>query len=127
MKIKKMNTALWITQGILAAMFAMAGVMKSTQSIDKLVKSGVTWTERFPLTTVRIIGVSELLGALGLILPWLLNIVPMLTPVAAAGLTLVQFLAIFHHAKHKETKAIIFNIILLLLTAFVAYGRFNSL
>ncbi len=123
----KMNTILWITQGILAAMFAMAGTMKSTQPIDKLLKSGVTWADRFPLTTVRMIGVSELLGALGLILPWLLNIVPILTPVAASGLALVQLFAIFHHAKHKEGKAIVFNIVLLALAAFVAYGRFNSL
>lgn len=122
-----MNIALWITQGILAAMFAMAGVMKSTQPIDKLLKSGVTWADRFPLTTVRLIGLCELLGALGLILPWLLNIVAVLTPVAALALAFVQLLAIFHHAKHKESKAIVFNIVLLSLAAFVAYGRFNSL
>lgn len=122
-----MNTALWIAQVLLAAMFAMAGVMKSTQPVDKLLKSGVTWADRFPLTTVRIIGASELLGALGLILPWLLNIVPVLTPVAAAGLAFVQLMAIFHHAKHKESKAIVFNIVLMSLAAFVAYGRFSSL
>lgn len=122
-----MNTALWITQGILSVMFAMAGVMKSTQPIDKLLKSGVTWADRFPLTTVRIIGLSELLGALGLILPWLLNIAPVLTPVAASALAFVQLLAIFHHAKHKESKAIVFNIVLLSLAVFVAYGRFTSL
>lgn len=122
-----MNIALWIIQGILAAMFGMAGVMKSTQPIDKLVKSGVTWADRFPVTTVRIIGASELLGALGLILPWLLNIAPVLTPVAAAALAAVQVLAIAHHAKYKEGKAIVFNIVLLSLAAFVVYGRFISL
>lgn len=121
-----MNTALWITQGILAAMFAMAGLMKSTQPIDKLVES-VTWADRFPFTTVRLIGTVELLGALGLILPWLLNIVPVLTPIAATALALVMVLAIVHHAKHKESKAIVFNIVLLSLAAFVAYGRFSSL
>jgi hypothetical protein len=122
-----MNTALWIIQSILAAMFAMAGVMKSTQSIDKLLKSGISWADRFPLSTIRIIGLSELLGALGLILPMLLNIVPILTPVAAFALASVQLLAIFHHAKHNESKAIVFNIVLLSLAAFVAYGRFTSL
>lgn len=122
-----MHTALWITQGILAAMFAMAGIMKSTQPIDKLLKSGVTWADRFPLSTVRIIGSSELLGALGLILPWLLNIIPVLTPVAASALAFIQLLAIFHHAKHKESKAIVFNIVLLTLAAFVAYGRYTSM
>ncbi len=122
-----MNTALWIAQGILAAMFLMAGVMKSTQPIDKLLKSGVTWADRFPLTTIRIIGLSELLGALGLILPWLLNILPGLTPVAASALAFIQLMAIFHHAKHKESKAIVFNFVLLSLATFVAYGRFTSL
>ncbi len=119
-----MNIALWIIQGIFAAMFTMAGLMKATQPIDKLAKS-VTWADRLSFTTVRFIGVMELLGALGLILPWLLNIVPILTPVSASGLALVQFLAIFHHAKHKENKAIMMNIILLTLAAFIAYGRFN--
>jgi uncharacterized protein with PQ loop repeat len=123
----KMNTILWIIQGILAAMFAMAGTMKSTQPIDKLLKSGVTWADRFPLTALRLIGVCELLGALGLILPWLLNIVPVLTPVAATALAFLQLLAIFHHVKHKEGKAVAFNIVLLVMAAFVAYGRFNSL
>ena len=122
-----MNTTLWIVQGILAAMFAMAGVMKSTQPIDKLLKSGVTWADRFPLTNIRIIGASELIGALGLILPWLLHIVPVLTPVAASALAFVQLMAIFHHAKHKETKAIVFNIVLIALALFVAYGRFSCL
>jgi uncharacterized membrane protein YphA (DoxX/SURF4 family) len=122
-----MNTTLWIIQALLAGMFAMAGVMKSTQPVDKLLKSGVSWVDRFPLANVRLIGISEFLGAVGLVLPWLLNILPVLTPVAASGLAIVQLLAIFHHAKHKEGKAIVFNIVLFALAAFVAYGRFNGL
>lgn len=118
-----MNIALWIIQGILAAMFGMAGVMKSTQPIPQLVKS-VTWADRFPVTTVRFIGAVELLAAIGLILPWALQILPILTPIAASGLGLVMVLAIFHHAKHKENQAIVFNLVLLALAAFVAYGRF---
>ena len=121
-----MNTTLWVLQGILASMFVMAGIMKSTQPIDKLVKS-INWVDRFPVKTVRFIGTAELLGAIGLILPLLLNIAPALTPIAAIALATVQFLAIFHHAKHKEGKAIVFNIVLLAMTAFVAYGRFISL
>ena len=118
-----MNITLWIVQGILAAMFAMAGIMKSTQPIDKLAKTG-PWATRFPATTVRLIGVSELLGAIGIILPWLFNIAPVLTPLAASGLALIQLFALFHHAKHKEGKAIVFNIILMSMAAFVAFGRF---
>lgn len=122
-----MNIALWIAQGILAAMFAMAGVMKSTQPIDKLMKSGLNWVERVPISTVRIIGLSELLGAIGLILPLALGIFPILTPVAAVGLALIMILAAVHHLKHKENKAIVFNAVLFALAVFVAYGRFNSL
>jgi len=122
-----MNIILWIIQGILAAMFTMAGLTKSTQPIEKILKTGVTWADRFPMATVRLIGISELLGALGLILPWLLKIAPVLTPVAASGLAFVQLTAIFHHAKHKEGKAIAFNMVLLTMSVFVAYGRFSSL
>lgn len=118
-----MNIALWITQGILALMFLMAGLIKSTQPIDKLLKSGISWADRFPISTVRIIGFCELLGALGLILPLLLNIYPILTSVSASALAFVQILAIFHHAKHKESKAIIFNIVLFAFAVFIVYGR----
>jgi len=122
-----MNTTLWIAQGILAAMFAMAGVMKSTQPIEKLMKSGLIWVERVSVSTVRIIGLSELLGAIGLILPLALGILPVLTPIAAVGLAVIMILAIVHHLKYKENKAIVFNIVLFLLAVFVAYGRFKSL
>lgn len=118
-----MNTTLWTTQGILAAMFGMAGIMKSTQPIDKLMKSGLNWTNRISLTTVRIIGLSELLGAIGLILPITFGILPILTSVAAAGLAIIMLLAAVHHLKHKENKAIVFNTVIFFLAIFVSYGR----
>ena len=122
-----MNTTLWIIQGLLAAMFLMAGISKSTKSIDQLMKSGISWADRFPISTVKFIGISELLGAIGLILPGLAGFYPVLTPVAASALAFVMVLAMFHHAKHKEAKAIAFNLILMLLAVFVAYGRFTTL
>ena len=118
--------ALWSIQGILAIMFLMAGVSKSTQPIPKLVKT-VTWADRFSISTVRFIGLVEFLAAIGLILPWALQISPVLTPLAATGIMIVMLLAIVHHARHKESKAITFNSVLLLLAAFVAYGRFSML
>lgn len=120
-----MNTALWIIQGILASLFVTAGVMKTTQPIPKLVRS-VNWVDRFPVETVRVIGISELLAAIGLILPWAMDIAPILTPVAAGALASGQFLAIFHHSRYREGKAIAFNIILCSLAAVVAIGRFVS-
>jgi hypothetical protein len=126
-KSKEMSIAIWIISGVLALMFGMAGVMKSSQPLDKLLKSGVSWADRFPVSTIRLVGVSELLGAVGLILPWALHIFPILTPVAASGLALIMLLAIFHHLKHREFKAILFNLTLMALAVFVAYSRFNAL
>jgi uncharacterized membrane protein len=63
-----MNVALWILQGVLAAFFLMAGVMKSTMPRERLIAS-LPWVEDFSTPTVRFIGGAELLGALGLILP----------------------------------------------------------
>jgi hypothetical protein len=79
-----MNIALWIVQGLLAVLFIFAGGMKLVVPIETL-------TQQTPLPGlfVRFIGVAELLGGLGLVLPWLLRIRPFLTPLAAAGL--------FHH------------------------------
>lgn len=119
-----MNTAIWIAQGMLAAMFAMAGIMKSTQPIEKLQKA-MTWTTRYSSSTVRFIGITELLGAIGVIVPWLTGVAVILTPLAACGLALIQLLAIFHHAKHNEKKEIAINIVLILIAGFVAYGRFQ--
>jgi uncharacterized membrane protein YphA (DoxX/SURF4 family) len=121
-----MNIIVWIVQGFLAAIFLMAGVMKTTQPVDKLVKS-ITWTGRFQLSTIRFIGIMEILGATGIIIPWALNILPVLTPIAATGLALIQFLAILHHSSFKEIRTIVINILLLLLSAFVANVRFGML
>jgi VIT1/CCC1 family predicted Fe2+/Mn2+ transporter len=68
--------------------------------------------------------VSELLGGLGLLLPALTGTLPWLTPLAAAGLALIMLLAMGFHATRREAPAIVFNSILLVLAAFVAYGRF---
>lgn len=68
-----MNIAVWIIQGILALMLLMAGIMKSTQPKDKLVKS-LPWVNDFSLQTVRFIGISELLGAIGIVVPQLTGI-----------------------------------------------------
>jgi putative oxidoreductase len=119
-----MNTALWIIQGLLAAMFAMAGTTKMTQSKIKLEKQ-FPWVNDFSLSTVRFIGVSELVGAIGLILPWLTRVAPVLTPVSALGFCSIMVLATnMVHLKKGEYKGITTNVILFLLAAFVAYGRF---
>lgn len=119
-----MTIALWIVQAVLAAMFALAGISKSTQPKDKLAEK-LPWVADFSLPTVRVIGVAELAAAVGLILPALTGIVPVLTPLAATGLVVVMALAALTHARRKEPGAIVFNTVLLLSAAFVAWGRFG--
>ena len=119
-----MNIALWILQVVLAAMFAMAGVMKSTQPKEALAKN-LPWVEDFSPGVVRFIGVVEFLGALGLILPAVTGVATILTPLAAAGLTVVMLLAALTHLRRREPGAIAFNAVLLVLAAIVAWGRFG--
>lgn len=119
-----MNVFLWIVQAVLAAMFAMAGVMKSTQPKDNLV-GRLPWTADFSQATVRFIGIMEFAAALGLILPAATGIAPVLTPLAATGLVVVMVLAAIAHARRREPGAIAFNALLLILAALVAWGRFG--
>ena len=88
-----MNIALWIAQGLLAAMYFMAGTMKTSQTAKA--RETMTWTQGRSDGFVRFVGISELLGAVGLILPLVTGILPWLTPIAALGLSLIQLLAIF--------------------------------
>lgn len=122
-----MNTILWFIQVILAAIFASAGIIKILLPKEKLIKSGLKWVVRLPVYTVRFIGLSELFGAIGLILPILLNIYPFLTPLAACGLVLIMIFAAFHHYKCSENNAIVLNIIIMVLSAIVAIGRFINI
>jgi uncharacterized membrane protein YphA (DoxX/SURF4 family) len=118
-----MNIVIWIVQGLLAAIFLMAGIMKSTQPKEKLSKN-MAWANDVSASNIKLIGVLELLAVIGLVLPHITGILPWLTPLAAIGLVLTMIGAIIVHAKRNENSAIGINIVLLLLAAFVAYGRF---
>ncbi|NRF94831.1 DoxX family protein [Paenibacillus frigoriresistens] len=117
-----MNIALWIVQGILGIAFLMAGMMKAF-AYEKA-KAGMPWVNDTKKELVTFIGLAELLGGLGLILPEATDVAPILTPIAACGLGLIMLFAAVFHAKRKENQAIVMNIILLALTVFVAIGRF---
>jgi uncharacterized membrane protein YphA (DoxX/SURF4 family) len=118
-----MDIALWVVQGLLGFVFVMAGASKLTQPREKLLAQ-MQWVEDFNPNQIKAIGGVELLGALGLVLPMLLNILPILTPVAAAGLALTMVGAMLTHLRRKENQMIAVNVVLLLLAVFVAYGRF---
>ena len=122
---KALNIGLWTVQLLLGAMFAAAGLMKLTQPIASLAES-LGWPGAIPPATVRFIGASELLGALGLILPAATRITPGLTPLAGAGLTTIMVLASLFHISRGEFGAIPINAILGGLAAFVAWGRWKK-
>lgn len=116
-----MSIVLWIVQGLLALAFLLAGFMHSFLPMARL-KKNMAWVGSVPAGLVRFIGIVEMLGALGLILPKLTNIVPQLTIAAAIGLVLVMASAAVFHTIRKEYSNIGANIVLLLLAAVIAVG-----
>jgi uncharacterized membrane protein YphA (DoxX/SURF4 family) len=118
-----MNIALWIAQALLAALFLKAGLTKSFKTKEEMLKAGMNLRDT-SMPMIRFIGYSEVLGAIGLILPVLLNILPILTTVSAFGFAVIMVLAIAHHYKFKEFKAIGFNVVILALSLFITWGRF---
>jgi putative oxidoreductase len=124
-KSKGLNIALWIAQSILALLFLMSGTMKSTIPMGQLYVS-LNWTKDVPMGLVRFIGVFELLIALGLLLPSLLRIIPVLTPVAASALILIMILAIIFHISRGEANIIGMHIAFIILASFIAWGRFKN-
>jgi uncharacterized membrane protein YphA (DoxX/SURF4 family) len=118
-----MNIALWIVQILLALAFLMAGIMKSTQPLEKLA-TRMGWVKDLAARNVRLIGILEILGAIGLIIPAVTGILPWLTPVAAIGLVLTMIGAMITHTRRGEFPSLGSNFVLLALAAFVVIGRF---
>ena len=123
-----MNIALWIAQGLLAAMYLMVGSMKAFQPAKVRENPRMTWAHGQRDNYIRFVGTTEVLGAFGLILPLVTGILPWLTVLAGFGLTVVQLLAIFsEHLPKKEYDVIPLNIVLLALPIFVVIGRWTLL
>jgi uncharacterized membrane protein YphA (DoxX/SURF4 family) len=115
-----MNHALWIVQGLLALIFLFAGGMKLVLPLEK-----VTAQMPLPGLFVRFIGVAEVLGAIGLILPGLLRIRPGLTPLAAAGLVIIMIGATVLTLAGGDVALALIPRVVGLLSVFVAYGRWR--
>jgi uncharacterized membrane protein YphA (DoxX/SURF4 family) len=111
--INNVNTAVWIVQILLALAFLAAGVLKLTRPKEKLAER-MGWVNDFSPSIVK---------AIGLVLPALTNILPILTPLAAGGLVLDMIGAAATHFRRKEYPMIVGNLVLLALAAFVVYGR----
>lgn len=120
-----MNIALWIVQGLLALVYLAAGGLKVVRPREQLVATGnLDWMKDSSDAGVKAVGLVEILGALGVILPRLTGIAPILTPIAAIGLVVVQIFAFRVHLYRKERRPLPVNALLLVLAAFVAAGRF---
>ncbi|MGH7414412.1 MAG: DoxX family protein [Candidatus Rokuibacteriota bacterium] len=116
-----MNSALWIVQALLAALFLFAGSVKLVLPVEEMTKQ-----MPMPGLFLRFIGVAELLGGLGLILPGLLRIRPGLTPLAAAGLVIIMIGAtVLTLVTGGGVAAALIPLAVGLLAAFVAYGRWR--
>jgi hypothetical protein len=116
------NVALWIVQGMLALLFLFAGGMKLVLPIEAL-----AGPVALPGPFLRFIGVAEVLGAVGLILPWLLRIRPALTPLAAAGLVIIMSGATMITVMAGTPGPALVPLIVGLLAASVAYGRWRDI
>jgi len=115
-----MNIALWIIQVLLALLFLFGGSMKLILPIEEM-------TKQMPMSGLflRFIGVCEVLGGLGLILPGLLRIRPILTPLAAVGLIIIMIGAVVLTLQIGPATSALFPLFVGLLLAFVAYGRWR--
>jgi hypothetical protein len=115
-----MTYALWIVQGLLAALFLFAGGAKLVLPLDQM-----AGPVALPGWFLRFLGVAEVLGALGLVLPGLLRIRPGLTPLAAAGLLIIMIGATVLTLVGGMVAVALMNAVVALLAAFVAYGRWR--
>ena len=119
-----MKIIIWIVQVLLALAFAMAGMTKAFGDLGSLAGS-MPWVADVPPALVRFIGVAEMTGALGLVLPALTRIRPSLTPLAAAGLATIMILAAVFHTTRGEFGDLVRNLVLLAVALFVVYGRWQ--
>ncbi len=121
-----MDIALWVVAGVLSGIFLVAGIMKMTQTKEKLAEN-MGWVEHYEPRAIKLIGLLETLGAIGLILPAVTNILPILTPLAAIGIALVMVGAMSRHlSRGNETQMVVMNMMFLLMALFVAWGRFGD-
>lgn len=118
-----MNTLLWIVTGLLAAVFAATGLAKIVLPRDRLVDR-MSWVQDRTDAQVKAIGALEVAGAVGLVLPAILGIAPVLVPLAAIGLALTMAGAVATHLRSGDGLAGAAPAVVLgLLCLFVAYGR----
>ena len=119
-----MNVLLWILQGLAAAAYLAAGLLKLSRPAPELAKT-MNWVNHVRPQVVKLVGTAELIGALGLILPWATGIAKVLTPIAAVGLAVTMIGALATHVRIKDTfDRYVPSAVLLIIDAVIAIGRF---
>ncbi len=123
-----MNIALWIVAGLMAAGFLFAGGNKLLTTREKLANSpGAGWANDFSPGFVETLGALEVLGAIGLILPGAIGILPFLTPLAAVGLGIIMIGAAITELRRREPKHAVINVVYLAAAIFVTIGRLDGI
>ncbi len=120
-----MNTIIWVAQGILAAVFLAAGLLKLTNTRAAL-KDKTPYVEDFTDGQVKAIGTLELLSAIGVVLPGALKILPALSPIAACGQALTMIAAAATLIRRGENSHVPLNVVIFALAVFVAIERFGA-
>ena len=120
------NAIFWILQILMAGLFLMAGTMKLITPLDIMAKE-MTWINSVPSITVRLIGLAEVAGGLGLILPWLFKFIPNLTVWAAYGLAIIMICALVLHLVEGQYTNCVSVALFLVALLFLANGRNRQL
>lgn len=122
-----MNLALWIVAGLLAVAYLISGGGKLIMTKKKIatMSTSARWVEDFSAGSIKAIGAFEVLGAVGLVLPAVLDIAPVLVPLAALGLVMIMLGAAITRIRRHEPKFMMADLVYLALAGFVAWGRFG--
>jgi uncharacterized membrane protein YphA (DoxX/SURF4 family) len=116
---------LWILQIVLAVVFLASGLAKLSQPKQKLARN-MKWVDDFSSRSVKYIGTSEILGAIGVVLPWATGVARVLTPIGALGLAALMVGAMLTHARRQEYQNIAAPAVLAALALIVAVARFGD-
>lgn len=118
-----MGLVLWFAAGALALVFAATGVMKLVESREMLVADGQRWAVSASPVLIKFLGVAEILGAFGLVLPGIIGVLPVVTAISATGLAVIMVGAVVIHVRRGEQRAAVFAVALLLVAALIAWDR----
>jgi uncharacterized membrane protein YphA (DoxX/SURF4 family) len=120
-----MDTIVWIAQGLLAVAMRASGATKLTKNKEQLAASGMAWTEDFRENQIKGIGTLEILAAIGLIVPALFDVAPVLVGVAAVGVVLLMLGAAATHMRRNEPQMVVINLVIGAIALFIAIMRFG--